>query len=79
MELRTFMKNSVEKFKHDNDTFHEQFDSHLAIIRRYDEVLSEKASRHSLYAIETKLNDQYRPVIKDLDDRIDKNLHLIGE
>ena len=46
----------------------------MEIIRRYDEVLSEKASKVSLYTTETRLNEYYKPVISDLDDRIQDNL-----
>ena len=52
MTLRNFMKNSVEKFQTDNDNFSKEFTAHLAIIRRYDEVISEKASKHSVYHTE---------------------------
>jgi len=30
-------------------TFHESFENHMAIIRRYDEVISDKASKHAVY------------------------------
>lgn len=46
--MRTFMKNSVEKFSHDNTNFKKDFKDHLAIIRRYDEVISEKANKHTI-------------------------------
>ena len=48
LALRTHLKQSVDKFQADNDAFHADFKDHLAIIRRYDEVLSEKASKHSV-------------------------------
>ena len=46
--LRVFMKNSIDTFSADNANFHKDFNAHLAIIARYDEVLSDKASKHSL-------------------------------
>ena len=64
------MKSSIEKFTLENRDFTSEFHAHLAIIRRYDEVLSDKASKHSIFASETRLNDQYKPMIKDLDGRI---------
>lgn len=51
----------------------------MEIIRRYDEVIAEKASKHSVYMSETRINEQYKPVIQDLDDRIENNLSLIKE
>ena len=51
----------------------------MEIIRRYDEVLAEKASKHALYTAEGRLNDHYKPVIMDLDNRIENNLALIKE
>ena len=49
VSLRTYMRTSIDKFTNDNNSFARDFDSHLAIIRRYDEVLSEKASKHTVY------------------------------
>ena len=49
------------------------------MIARYDEIIATKASKHSVYITETKINNQFRPVLKDLDDRIGVNLHLIKE
>jgi hypothetical protein len=77
--LRTYMKNNIESFTNDNSSFHKEFSAHLAIIRRYDEVLSEKASKHSVYQVETKVNDSYRPIIKELDERIRDNMKLIQD
>ena len=47
--LRHNMKVSIETFSNSNDTFSREFHAHLAIIRRYDEVISEKASKMALY------------------------------
>ena len=77
--LRNYMKQNIDKFAADNNAFEKDFNAHLAIIRRYDEVLSEKASKHSVYLLESKQNEQNRPVMKDLDDRILNNLKLIKE
>ena len=49
VQLRNYMKASIEKFSKENESFSSEFNSHLAIIRRYDEVISEKASKHALY------------------------------
>lgn len=77
--LRTFMKESVDQFRGDNEMFHREFENHLAIIRRYDEVISEKASKHSIVQVEQRLNEACKPVFKDHDERISTNLQLIRE
>lgn len=77
VSLRTYMRTSIDKFTNDNNSFARDFDSHLAIIRRYDEVLSEKASKHTVYQTETRMNDHFKPIMKDLDERILNNLELI--
>ena len=71
------MRVNVDRFSEDNASFARDFSAHLEIIRRYDEVLSDKASKHSLYEAETRLNDHYKPTIKSLDGRIANNLELI--
>lgn len=73
------MKNSIEKFTTENKDFSNEFYQHMAIIRRYDEVLSDKASKHSIYETETRLNDLYKPKMKTLDERITTNHKLITE
>ena len=79
VQLRTYMKQSIEKFTSENRDFTQEFHAHLAIIRRYDEVLSDKASKHSVYLSETRLNDAYKPMMKDLNDRIENNLKMLTE
>ena len=46
--LRNYVTESITKFKEDNDTFFKDFDTHNAIIRRYDEVITQKASKIDL-------------------------------
>ena len=48
VQLRGHMKSSIEKFTIENRDFTSECHAHLAIIRRYDEVLSDKASKHSV-------------------------------
>ena len=47
--LRNHMKTSIETFSNNNDLHSREFSAHMAIIRRYDEVISEKASKMALY------------------------------
>lgn len=75
--LRNYMRTNIDKFRDENAQFSVDFDSHLAIIARYDEILSEKASKHSLYLQEIKIDKHYKPVISLLDERVLANLKLI--
>ena len=59
--LRNYMRTNIDSFRESNEQFSREFNAHLAIIRRYDEVLSDKASKHSLYSTETKLIELYNP------------------
>lgn len=77
--LRNHMKNNIDKFGEDNIKFKNEFEGHLEIIRRYDEVISEKANKHSVSQVESRINENYKPVIKNHDDRIGNNLKLINE
>lgn len=75
--LRNYMRTNIDKFREENQQFTLDFDAHLAIIARYDEILSEKASKHALYLQEVKMDKHYKPVIKKLDDRVLANKELI--
>ena len=44
-DLKEYLTDSLEKFSGDNDQFHKDFKVHNEIIRRYDEVISKKASK----------------------------------
>ena len=48
--LENYVSTHIEKFKKDNTLYASNFYEHNEIIRRYDEVLSQKASRISLEA-----------------------------
>ena len=50
--LRNHMRTNIDKFTEDNAAFKAEFGGHLQIIRRYDEVLSEKANKHSVSQVE---------------------------
>jgi hypothetical protein len=43
-ELKNYVTENIENFGSDNREFHSDFTTHNEIIRRYDEVLSQKAS-----------------------------------
>ena len=45
---REYLETNIQKFKGDNDEFHDGFLRHNEIIRRYDEVLNQKSSKIAL-------------------------------
>ena len=72
-ELRNYVRSNISKFNTDNQNFAQEFQIHKEIIRRYDEVLIDKASKHSVYEVEKKCNDgssdyfdRAKKMIKDL-------------
>ena len=71
--LRHYTKTNIERFSEDNGVFKAAFDGHLEIIRRYDEVISEKANKHSVTSAEARLIDKFTPMIQAHDKRIKEN------
>ena len=59
LELREHVGSSIARFSTDNSTFHADFDKHLEIIRRYDEVISNKASKHSVIELDKNMSQKY--------------------
>ena len=77
--MKSDMKHTLDVYKSERDVFAAEFHSHVEIIRRYDEIMTEKASKHSIYETETKLKKKFKPIMNDLDERVEKNLSLIKE
>ena len=48
-------------FSKDNAKFKQDFENHMAIIRRYDEVLTTKASKISLFQLQEKIKRELEP------------------
>lgn len=53
--LNVYINKNIDKVKNDNKSFHEEFQHQSEIIRRYDEVISERASKISLLELKTNL------------------------
>lgn len=53
-KMTKFLEDSVNKYDADNTQFHADINEHNEIIRRYDEVLIQKGSRHELKISEDK-------------------------
>jgi hypothetical protein len=70
-EMRAYVSSSIETFQLDNINFNKDFQTQNEIIRRYDEVLSQKASKQ---LIEEKIIHQDERLQKQL-----KNIHAITD
>ena len=53
--------------------FKTEFSQHLEIIRRYDEVLMQKSSKHDIRELSKELNDKYKTQCEELLKMINKN------
>ena len=53
--------------------FKTEFLQHLEIIRRYDEVLMQKSSKHDIRELSKELNDKYKTQCEELLKMINKN------
>ena len=69
--MRAYVSSSIETFQLDNINFNKDFQTQNEIIRRYDEVLSQKASKQ---LIEEKIMHQDDRLQKQL-----KNVHAITD
>ena len=65
-ELKTYIVDNVENFSADNTMFHRDFHLQKEIIRRYDEVLSNKANKLTVFedidASATRISKQLHQV-----------------
>jgi hypothetical protein len=53
-----------------NDKMREEIFDHSIVVSRYDEILSVKASQHSVKDMEFKIDKKFESIFKDYDDRI---------
>lgn len=60
-ELHDNVDSSLRGFSRDMTTFKIEFETHLALIRRFDEIITTKASKNSLYEIEQKIKRELEP------------------
>ena len=77
--LRNHVYSSLDKYGLQSAEQASKFNEHLEIIRRYDEVISDKASKQALFLAETRLSEQFKSEVIVLDTRIKNNLQLIEE
>ena len=59
--LNELITSSIAEFGRDNHRFKQEFEVHLGIIRRYDEVLTTKASKSAIYEIEQRIKRELEP------------------
>ena len=77
--LHSYITESIQLFKKDNEDFKVQFKDHLEIIRRYDEVMSVKANKQAVIDIENRLSELFQGMLNTHDKRIQQNLSFINE
>ena len=77
--LQSSMRTTLDSHKKERDEFASEFSNHVDIIGRYDEILSQKASKHSVYDVENKMKQYLKPVTKELKGETERNLSLIQE
>lgn len=77
-ELRSHVAGSIGRFSKDNTRFAAEFETHLEIIRRYDEVISNKASKHAVIELDKHISEKYNQQVDDLLKLINENGHEIG-
>ena len=66
IEMRTNVRENIARFQKDNKEFKDQFDTHLSIIARYDEVIADKASKHGVYEQANKITNKFTPLVDKL-------------
>lgn len=64
--MKEMVDRSVTSFWKDNEHFRSEFEIHLGIIRRFDEVLTSKASKISMHEIEDKIKRELEPEIRKM-------------
>ena len=72
-DLRDHVASNISRFSKDNHTFQKDFQHHLEIIRRYDEILIQKASKHDVREVDRELKDKYKKQCDELLKMINKN------
>jgi hypothetical protein len=77
--LLRMIDSSIEGFKKDNDYFKSNFEEHNGILRRYDEIINLKASKLSLYEIESRVKRDLEPKLADMLNTIIHNKNEVIE
>ena len=79
VELRNHVSGNIARFKKDNQTFQSDFTHHLEIIRRYDEVLMQKASKHDTRELDKMFKEKMKEQCDELLNLINKNAVQIAK
>ena len=58
-ELRENVSYNISKFQKDNARFSLDFEIQKQMIRRYDEVITQKSSKHDVRELEKELHDKF--------------------
>ena len=78
-QMRLEMRQTLEKYNQERDEFSSEFKTHVQIIQRYDEIMADKANKHSLYESVTKVKNKFKSLINDLNEKVESNNALIKE
>ena len=78
-QLKEYIVTNIENFRGDNTAFHKDFDVHKEIIRRYDEVLSQKVSKVTLIEDLDILDRKIIRNFESLTKQLEKTNSTIGD
>ena len=73
VELRKYVGENIERFSADLEKFTKGYNQSQEIIRRYDEVISDKASKHTVYSLEHSQKESLNEHFKKAMDLIQEN------
>lgn len=68
--LKLFVTQSIKAFEKDNGQFKNEIQDFISILTRYDEVLTNKASKNALYDLEQVVKRQVEPRVNKLENDI---------
>ena len=74
-QLRENVAYNIDKFRKDNATFSLDFEIQKQMIRRYDEVITQKSSKHDVREVEKAIDVKYEKLTNDLLELIKTNEH----
>ena len=60
VDLRNHVSGNIARFSKDNQAYKSEFQHHLEIIRRYDEVLMQKASKHDTRELDKQFKEKQK-------------------
>jgi len=65
-QLKDYIVENIENFSADNEGFRSDFNMQKEIIRRYDEILIQKASKHLMKKDLQEINEEFAAKVHDV-------------